>query len=133
MSTENTKEKTQNAQDVVSEKAREIWLAGLGIFSTIEEEGSKLFNNFMEKGKELENKGEEFEKRAKEKAEKLPSLEEIGKFVEDKVNVAFGKIGITSQNEVSDLSSKVDKLTDTVEQLVKKMEDAAKSGSKTSK
>ena len=48
-----TKEATQNVQEVITEKAREIWLAGLGVFSTVEEEGSKLFNKFLENGKEL--------------------------------------------------------------------------------
>lgn len=128
--TEEKKTTEKSAQDVISEKAREIWLAGLGIFSTIEEEGGKVFNKFIEKGKDLESKGEAFEERAKAKAQDLPSLEEIGKFVEDKVNVAFDKLGFSPQKEVNTLHEKVDKLTATVEALVKKMEEGAKSTGK---
>ena len=38
-------------QDDVVERSRDIWFAGLGAFATIEEEGSKFFNNLVEKGK----------------------------------------------------------------------------------
>ena len=120
----------KSAQQVINEKAREIWLAGLGIFSTIEEEGSKAFNNFMEKGKDLEAKGEAFEERAKASVQNLPSLESVGKFVEEKVTIAFDKLGLSSQKEAEDLNAKVDKLTETVEALVKKMEANAKAASK---
>lgn len=121
-----TKEATQNVQEVITEKAREIWLAGLGVFSTVEEEGSKLFNKFLEKGKELEEKGEKFEKKAKEKVGTMPTLDEIGKYVEEKMNLVFDKVGISPQHEVKNLTEKVDKLTESVEKLAKKLEENMK-------
>jgi len=113
-------------QEVVAEKAREIWLAGLGVFSTIEEEGTKLFNRFVEKGKDMEKKGEEIQKKAKDKVTSLGTIDDISKFFEDKLNAVFDSLGVSSSSDVKDLSEKVDKLTATVNNLSKKLEDSSK-------
>ncbi|RMF59536.1 MAG: hypothetical protein D6748_06200 [Calditrichaeota bacterium] len=137
------KEKAKEMQAGLTEKAREIWLAGLGVFSTIEEEGEKLFNKFLEKGKELEGKGEEFEKKAKETVSSLSSYfstksEEISKevteklsqnipqMIEENVQKVVEKLGLTSKTEVQELSDKVDRLTKMVEDLSKKMSSSEK-------
>jgi len=116
-----TKKSTKQIQDAISDKARDIWLAGLGVFSTVEEEGGKLFNKFIERGKELEKRGEELEKKAKHTVNSFASVDEITKYLEEKMNRAFEKIGISSHNEVKQLSNKVDKLTNTIESLSKKI------------
>ncbi len=134
-----TNKGNEKKQDRLTEKAREIWLAGLGVFSTIEEEGEKLFNQFLEKGKELESKGESFEKKAREKVDSFSKYVEeqtdvitkevtnrlnewLPGMMEEKVQAVMDKLGISSQNEVKTLSDKVDKLTAAVEELAKKLE-----------
>jgi len=137
-----TKSSSQKPQDAMAEKAREIWLAGLGVFSTIEEEGEKLFNKFMERGKELESKGETFEQKAKDKMGSFTSYvsEKTSKLSDDvtaKVNESIPMIeekfrsmletfGVSSRGEVKTLADKVDKLTETVAALTKKLEEAGK-------
>jgi poly(hydroxyalkanoate) granule-associated protein len=121
----------------VSDKAREIWLAGLGAFSMIEEEGEVLFNKMKEegqklegkgqdlftkmkeKGQELEGKGEEFEKKAKAKFDEMPNPL---KYVEGAMNTAFDKFGVASHKEMHELTEKVDKLTEIVAVLAKKLD-----------
>lgn len=135
------KDKFKKLQNDVSEKSREIWLAGLGVFSTVEEEGEKLFKKFVERGKELEEKGETFEKRAREKVDSVSSFvgEKTGQFTkevsklgetfpayfEDKLKSALNKFGASSQSQVKELSDKVDQLTEKVNELIKNLESKA--------
>jgi poly(hydroxyalkanoate) granule-associated protein len=132
------KEKIKKLQGDVSEKSREIWLAGLGVFSTVEEEGEKLFKRFVEKGKELEEKGETFEKRAKERVDSVTSYvgektdqltkevsklsETVPTYFEDKLKSALSKFGASSQSQVKELNDKVDQLTEKVNELIKNLE-----------
>ncbi len=136
-----TTQKSKDVQDTLTEKAREIWLAGLGLFSTVEQEGEKLFNKFIERGRELEEKGESFEKKAKEKVEAFSSYvnEKTGKYTneftanfEDKFKSAMQTFGVSSKSEVKNLSDKVDKLADAVAGLGKKLEEKGKSSGKAS-
>jgi poly(hydroxyalkanoate) granule-associated protein len=128
--------------------SREIWLAGLGVFSTMEEEGEKLFKKFVEKGKEMEEfvekgkemeeKGETFEKRAKEKVGSMTSYveEKTGKltkdvatlpgYVEEKLKTALNKFGASSHSQVKELNDKVDQLTEKVNELIKNIESKSK-------
>ncbi|MFQ5584606.1 MAG: phasin family protein [Calditrichia bacterium] len=128
----------------IRDKGREIWLAGLGVFSTVEEEGAKLFNKFIEKGKELEKKGEniekkarekvgEFEKKAKDTVDSLGTFDDLANFVEEKLSGAFEKIGVSSSAEVKELSEKVDKLSDKVAALMEKLEEEKKAAKTTPK
>jgi len=123
--------------NAVTDKAREIWLAGLGAFSMIEEEGEVLFdkmkkegqklegkgeeffNKMKEKGQELEGKGAEFEKKAKAKIDEIPNPLT---YVEGAMNTAFEKFGVASHKEMHDLTEKVDKLTEIVAVLAKKLD-----------
>lgn len=133
----------QQALGGLTDKARDIWLAGLGVFSTIEEEGERLFNQFLEKGKDLESRGETFEKKAKEKVESLTAYvsersskitEEVTArvntlvppIVEEKFQSALESFGIPTRNEVRALNEKVDKLNQSLEDLSKKLEDVLK-------
>ncbi len=124
MTTQTNQQK--ESQEVITDKAREIWLAGLGIFSTIEEEGTRLFNKFVEKGKELEDRGAKLQEKAKAKVESIGAVDDITKFLEEKVNQAFQTLGVSSHSEVKELTEKVDQLTKTVEALAKKLDEKSK-------
>lgn len=136
------KDRFKQIQEEISDKSRDIWLAGLGVFSTVEEEGEKLFKKFVEKGKELEEKGEAFEKRAKKKMDSVTSFvgEKTGQlskevsrisdtlpaYVEEKLKSALNKFGASSHSQVKELNDKVDKLTEKVNQLIKNLESKSK-------
>lgn len=136
------KDKFKKIQGDISEKSREIWLAGLGVFSTVEEEGEKLFKKFVEKGKELEEKGETFEKRAKERMDSVSAFvgekteqltKEVSKlsetfptYFEDKLKSALNKFGASSHSQVKELNDKVDQLTEKVNELIKNLEAKSK-------
>ena len=136
------KDKFKKIQGDISEKSREIWLAGLGVFSTVEEEGEKLFKKFVEKGKELEEKGETFEKRAKERMDSVSAFvgekteqltkevsklsETVPTYFEDKLKSALSKFGASSHSQVKELNDKVDQLTEKVNELIKNLEAKSK-------
>lgn len=145
-----TSKSSKKSPDSITEKAREIWLAGLGAFSTAEEEGEKIFAKFVEKGRELEAKGETLEKKAREKMESLTTYvsertskisdevsakfsEAMPAFIEEKLHSTLEAFGVSSRSEVKDLSDKVDKLVDKVTKLTKQLEDARKQATPGSK
>ncbi len=125
------KDNLKNLQDELSGKAREVWLAGLGALSTVEEEGSKLY-------KSLVGKGESFEKRGKEKIDELMSdVNASYKKVEKKISESFKKtedefesnvtkvvkgLGVPTSDEVNKLSDRVQTLTKQVEALANKID-----------
>ncbi len=126
-----TKEATKKLPEELVEKTKEIFLAGLGLFATIEEEGSQLFNKFVEKGKEFSKKGEELEEKGKKLAEE--KKEEVSKKVEDYVKAVESKIrstlenvGIIAPSELKELEKKVDNLAVRLESIEKKLEKTTK-------
>ncbi len=117
----------ENLQKDVTSKTREVWLTGLGILATVEEEGGKLLNSLAETGKSLVAKGEAFEQRGKEftndtREDVSSKMNETVEFVEQKVGDVMHNIGVNPKEDVKTLSDKVDKLTATVEKLIKKMD-----------
>ncbi len=118
-------------QEDVVERSRDIWFAGLGAFATIEEEGTKFFNNLVEKGKEREEKGkkrlEGISKDIEDKRDDLRKewnsrMEDTLKMLEEKFEGVLDRMGIPTRKEVQELINKVDKLSDRVSTLSKKME-----------
>jgi poly(hydroxyalkanoate) granule-associated protein len=127
-------------QDEVSSRSRDIWLAGIGAFSTIEEEGTKFFNNLVDKGKKREKKSKEqldevYKKLEKSQKDVSSRLEDTMDMIEKKFEGVLDRMGVPTRKEVKGLIDKVDKLSDRVERLSKKMDKGttAKSTSKRTK
>lgn len=128
-------EATRKLPEELVEKTREILLAGLGLFATVEEEGSALFNKFVEKGREFTKRGEELEKKGRqftsEKREELSKkLDEYYRTVESKIKTTLENVGFISRNELRDLEAKVDKLAERLSVIESKLDKVSKSGSK---
>lgn len=138
-----TKDIAREAQASITENVRDIWLAGLGLFSTVEEEGEKLFKQFIEKGRDLEEKGETFEKKAKDQLNSITNFaaEKAGKisdevsnrvndmmptFVEEKLHNALEVFGISTRSDVKELNEKVNRLTEMVGTLSNKIDKTSK-------
>ncbi len=129
-------------QDGLSKTAREIWLAGLGVLATVDKEGTKLFNNFVARGREVA----ETEKAAKTNGEPAPTylsekkdqlahevyskLENAAGFVRRKITEVSEAMPETPQDEIKTLTAKVEQLTQAVAALVQKMDESAKSTAK---
>ncbi|WP_103020714.1 phasin family protein [Salinibacter altiplanensis] len=115
-----------NLQDELTERGREVWLAGLGALATVEEEGTKLFNRLVDRGQDFEEERQARIEEATEKVreqsdEALAQLEEAGEetqsMLADSVKAALDRFGVPTQKEVDDLADTVTRLSEQVEEL----------------
>jgi len=144
MSTKKEKISLKKIQDELVGTSEDIWLAGLGVFSTVEAEGVKMFEKFVEKGKDMVEKGKKMEAKTKKEAKAKVTaggskIDEAVKYVEDKVknigSTVIEPLGLSSKEEVQELNEKIDKLTEIVIVLAQKVDDlnkAAKTAAKAS-
>lgn len=119
-------------QDEIAERGRDVWLAGLGALATVEEEGSKLFNNLVDRGRQYEGDRRKELDAAREKAkeqssEAISQLSEAGedtrKMISGIVDNALTRFNVPTQKEVDELSQKVDALSTQIETLTKALSD----------
>jgi len=113
---------TSNLQQDLRESARKIWLAGLGALATAEDQGTKVFQNLVEKGEEFEARSEKQFSKVKSKVKTATDKAEaqwnkIEGAIDDKVSAAVQRLGIPSRDEVRTLTRRVEELTKKVEQL----------------
>ena len=120
----------------VKSYARKIWLAGLGAYTKVGQEGSEYFQELIKAGQTVEKKGKKAvtEKLEAANAEIDEARDEVSSFkgrVEvqlDKVEKAFdsrvasalNRIGIPSKHDVETLSAKLDELTALLERVARK-------------
>jgi poly(hydroxyalkanoate) granule-associated protein len=125
----------EDMQKELSERGRDVWLAGLGALATVEEEGSKLFARLVERGKEYENlsakqvkelteRVSEQQKKAIEQAEETTTAAQSA--VANTMDKALERFGVPTRSEVTDLSEKVDLLSKQIDKLSKNLEKETK-------
>jgi len=113
----------------------QIWLAGLGAFAKAEEEGSKLFDNLVDAGRDVESRArEKTETRVEEvktrvKGRTGETLEKMEKAFDERLTGALSRLGIPNKREVEALNSRIEELTRTIERL---SEDGDQKGGKSS-
>ena len=113
-----------NLPNELTERGREIWLAGLGALSRVEEEGDKVFKTLVERGRNYEDKRrqqiDDATSSLKKRQDALTSdvsqrIDDATKTVEDvvnrTVNSTLGRIGVPTRHEVQGLSDKVGELS----------------------
>lgn len=120
------KKKYEYAKQEWNEKTKEVWLAGLGALAAVEEEGSKLFRNLVERGIDYEKKRkehmEELWKEISGTYDKAGSRFE-GSFhkaeeqIESRMRSLISGLGIPSRQEIQELSNRVDALNKKIDQM----------------
>ena len=117
---------TKEIREELGQTVHKIWLAGLGALSTAGEEGSKLFNNLVEKGETYEQQGKErfadvrgkVEEAAGDARDRAGST--VGKVetkIDEAVSAALARFGVPSRDEIATLTKRVEELTAVVEEL----------------
>ena len=117
----------------VEEYSRKIWLAGLGVYSKIDTDGSKLFDTLVKDGEKAEKLAKEAGHKVAEGVKSSTSsarsrvedvkdlaLEKWGEFEEafdKRLNSAITRLGVPSREEVKALHAKVETLTKHIEKL----------------
>lgn len=118
--------------DQVADGVRDVWLAGLGALSVVEEQGSKVFRGLVEEGKEWEQERRDQVKKALKAPEEatedaadaaVSASEQVTERVREGVDAALERAGVPSRRamdnlrrQVNDLSVKADKLAQALEQ-----------------
>jgi len=101
----------------------EVWLAGLGVVATLEQEGRKAFKTLVERGEKREKTaGTVFTKplakpfeTARERVKELGH--ELDERFQDTMSATLKRFGVPSSHDVQDLIARVEKLTTKVEAL----------------
>lgn len=117
---------------LIVESASQIWLAGLGAFAKAQAEGTKVFDGLVAAGKEIESAGR---KVAEEKVSTVSSKasetwDKLEQVFQDRVARALAALGVPSNDEIKQLNSRIDELTQSVNELIKKKEAATKTVAK---
>jgi len=122
-------ENAKKLQDELKDSAQKVWLAGLGAVSTIEKEGSKLFESLVAKGESFEKggreKASEVRERVGETAEKArdragETWDKIEDRLDGVVTRVLHRVGVPSRDEIATLTQRVEELTRVVERANKK-------------
>ena len=117
----------------VEDYSRKIWLAGLGVYSKIDTDGSKLFDTLVKDGEKAEKltksavgkKVDAAKDSASSAKSRISGVKDraLGKWDElegafdKRLNSAISRLGVPSRNEVKALHSKVETLTKQIEKL----------------
>ena len=125
----------KNLPDEITGRAREIWLAGLGALSRLEEEGDKVFTDLVERGESYEAKRrqqiedvtsglrKQQEALTKDVTERLDNAtDSVEKAVSDTLSGTLGRIGVPTRAEVRGLSRKVGELSKKLDALSQMLE-----------
>lgn len=117
----------------IEKYSRQIWLAGLGAYSKVSKDGTKLFDGLVKDGEKAEKQaksevGKQVDvvkssvdnakskvEEAKDKA--LGKWHELEEAFDKRLNGAISRLGVPSRNEVKSLQAKVDSLTKQIEKL----------------
>lgn len=119
-----------NADSQLSQSVREsahlIWLAGLGAFAKVGEEGSKLFDALVKEGEKVEGRAREATSGklevAREKADETrgkvaDTWDKVEQIFEDRLARVLGRLGVPSRDDLLELTRRVDALQEHVNDL----------------
>lgn len=121
--------------DEVTGRAREVWLAGLGALQRLEDEGDKVFETLVERGKRYEDaRRDQLEDAAEHLRDRQQALtqnvaqrldtatQSVEKAVSGTLSGTLDQIGVPTRTEVQDLSRRVGTLSKKLEALSKRLE-----------
>jgi len=103
----------------ILDSSRNIWLAGLGAFSTAEGEGSKIFETLVKAGERTEARTKKAADQAfaSIKSQAGGTWDRLEQVFEQRVGSALGHLGVPSKKELDALSRRVATLTASVDKL----------------
>ena len=120
----------------VKSYARKIWLAGLGAYAKVGQEGTEYFHELVKTGQTVEKKGKKVVTEQLEAANRQidnvkddvgsfkgrvdDQLDKVEKAFDARVASALNRFGIASKHDVGTRSAKLDGLTALLERVARK-------------
>ncbi len=120
-------ESSKNLQDELKESAHRIWLAGLGALAAAGEEGTKVFDRLVDRGREYETRGRD-EARKQYDGARSTADELWGTWsgkLDEAVTNTLQRMGVPSRDEIRNLTQRVEELNAKVEMLKPRVTPAA--------
>lgn len=115
--------------DEIKRNSNKIWLAGLGAYAMIDEQGRDSFERLVEKGLELEkeNSARVQPLVADSKLDELKSranqtMDRIERAFDLRVSSALGRLGISRKSDLDLLHDKIDRLAAAIEQMTHELD-----------
>ena len=115
----------------VASRGREIWLAGLGAFAAVEEEGNKVFTHLVERGSKMEEEGKSqlsnayadlTTRQQQAFSQARDTASGMEKMVFQTMTAALEGMGVPTREEVNRLSEQVEGLSAKVDALTAVLE-----------
>lgn len=116
----------------IKRNSHNIWLAGLGAYSTIETEGAAHYESLLAKGKLMESKNnadvEKLDKSSSDsrlndlKSKANQTMDRIERAFDLRVSSALSRLGISTRNDLDRLDARIEELTAALEQATKQLE-----------
>lgn len=111
---------TTRKTGAVKEAAQDIYLAGLGAVAMAGEEGTKLFEDLIKKGRALERTGRAKVEQAVERARGIgtdarKAVAKAAQPLDDGMTSAMHRLGVPTRREIQALTRRVEELTRVVE------------------
>ena len=105
----------QDMSQRMKDSAQHIWLAGLGAFAKAQEEGSKVFENLVKEGSQLQQTTQQAQAKMTEAAEKVGQMatgqmDKLETIFEERVAKALKHMGLPSAQDLADLQARVEQL-----------------------
>lgn len=114
-------------QDDLKDSAYRIWLAGLGALAAAGEEGTRMFNRLVDRGRDYETKGRvsvsEQVNRATSAAE--GTWENISERFDEMLTATMHRLGVPTREEIRTLTQRVEELNAKIEALKPRVTPAA--------
>lgn len=115
--------------DEIKRNSTRIWLAGLGAYALMEEEGKDHFEKLVEKGqlfeKEYNSRGQqaEYDSKLDElKNRANQTMDRIERAFDLRVSSALGRLGISRKSDLDTLHDKIDRLAVAIEQIAAELD-----------
>ena len=106
------KKSAKEVQDEIEATAHQVWLAGLGAASRVQEKGEDYFHQLVERGRELEGKGRgrlsELVAGARDKVKS--GAAELGEKLDERVSGVLHRLGVPNRDEIQRLTRRVEEL-----------------------
>ena len=112
----------------IRESANRIWLAGLGAFARTQEESEKLFQSLVTEGEKVEQQARQnAEARIEEARGKVvefrgkanQQFDRLEEMFQERVAQVLGRIGVPTQDDIQELTKRVEALNESILALKK--------------
>ncbi len=107
--------KAKDMQAEVTASAHKVWLAGLGALALAQEEGGKLFETLVKRGRDVETRGTHTIRDAGDRA--VDAFRKVGKGMDEQVSATLHRLGVPTREDIAALNRRVELLTATIEKL----------------